>query len=93
MVTDTTTITKIQSNLLDSVTNQIMTLVLDLLIPLRNKSMVQNIRFRPTMIMSNETIQNFLSKRLIVDTNDSKKTVVYFKGECRCLPELWETNT
>ena len=89
----TTTITKTQSSLLESVTNQIMMLISDLLIPLRNKSMVQNVRLRPTIIMSDKTIQTFLSKRLIIDTKDPENPIVYFQGQYRYSPELWETDT
>lgn len=89
----TITITKTQSSLLDSVTNQIMLLISDLLIPLRNKSMVQNVRLRPIIIMSDKTIQTFLSKRLIIDTNDPENPIVYFQGQYKYSPELWETDT
>ena len=89
----TTTITKTQSSLLESVTNQIMMLISDLLIPLRNKSMVQNVRLRPTIIMSDKTIQTFLSKRLIIDTNNPENPIVYFQGQYRYSPELWSTDS
>ena len=89
----TTTITKTQSSLLNSVTNQIMELISDLLIPLRNKSMVQNVRLRPTLIMSDKTIETFLSKRLVIDANDPENPIVYFQGQYRYSPELWETDT
>ena len=89
----TTTITKTQSSLLNSVTNQIMELISDLLIPLRNKSMVQNVRLRPTLIMSDKTIETFLSKRLVIDANDPENPIVYFQGQYRYSPELWLTDS
>lgn len=89
----TTTITKTQSSLLNSVTNQIMELISDLLIPLRNKSMVQNVRLRPTLIMSDKTIETFLSKRLVIDPKDPENPKVYFLGEYVYQQELWSTDS
>lgn len=88
----TTTITKTQASLLESVTNQIMELISDLLIPLRKKCMVQQARLRPIIIMSDKTILNYLSKKLIIK-DDADAPKVYFQGQYRYLPELWETDT
>ena len=88
----TTTITKTQSSLLESVTNQIMELISDLLIPLRNKSIVQNVRLRPTLIMSDKTILNYLSRKLIIK-DDADAPKVYFLGEYMYQQELWPTDS
>ena len=55
--------------------------------------MVQNVRLRPTLIMSDKTIETFLSKRLVIDANDPENPIVYFQGQYRYSPELWETDT
>lgn len=88
----TTTITKTQSSLLESVTNQIMMLISDLLIPLRNKSMTQNVRLRPTLIMSDKTILNYLNKKLIIK-DDADAPKVYFLGEYMYQQKLWSTDS
>lgn len=88
----TTTITKTQSSLLESVTNQIMELISDLLIPLRKKCMVQQARLRPIIIMSDKTILNYLSKKLIIK-DDADVPKVYFLGEYMYQQKLWSTDS
>lgn len=73
---------------LQSLTEQLKELILSQLTMRRNKCMVQNVRNRPIMIMSDKTIFNFLEKRLTIINN-----AVYFKGEAYYQTELWPTQT
>ena len=81
-----------QTTLLDSVTNQIMAIILDQLTIRRKKCMVQQARLRPIIIMSDKTILNYLSKKLIIK-DDADAPKVYFLGEYMYQQELWPTDT
>ena len=60
--------------------------------PLRNKSMTQNVRLRPTLIMSDKTILNYLNKKLIIK-DDADAPKVYFLGEYMYQQKLWSTDS